>query len=93
MKISSHSSYTDGHESTIEYTIDDARVPAFVPGPTDHSGASVWGIDADDWWEFMCQYMGDGHGQDSSLGWFYSITILESADPELVGLYWENAGN
>ena len=93
MKITAHNSYSDGHESTIDYVIDDADVPAFIPGANDDDGTTTWGIDADEWWEFMAQYTGDGHGRDSSLGWFYSITVVEAADPALVGLYWENCGN
>jgi len=88
MKISSVSSYSDGHESTIEYLINDADVPAWIRRD------DLWGApDGDELWEFLCQYMGDGHGEDSSLGWYYLITILEAADPELVGLSHENAGN
>lgn len=86
MKISSHSAYTDGHESTIEHNVPDMDIPkqeAF--------------LDADAWleavWDVLHRYTGDGHGQNSSLGWFYSIDILDAADPALVGEHWENCGN
>lgn len=86
MKISCTNSYSDGHESTIEYTVPDMDIPQ-RGAYTDHD---AW---LDDVWGVLHRYTGDGHGQDSELGWFYSIDILDAADPELVGLHWENSGN
>ena len=77
MKICVESAYSDGHESTLEYDIPDVDVPAPV----------------DEMWDYLWDWTGDGHGQDSDLGWFYKITILEAANPELAGLSRENCGN
>ncbi|MCT7373279.1 hypothetical protein [Mycolicibacterium llatzerense] len=42
--------------------------------------------DIEELWEQLHDYTGDGHGTDSSLGYFYAITVLESPDrPTLVG--------
>lgn len=77
MKILVENAYGDGHESTLEYDIPDADVPA----------------PADEMWDYLRDWTGDGHGQDPDLGWFYKITILEAVIPGLVGLSRENCGN
>jgi len=87
MKIRVENAYSDGHESTLEYEIDDADVPAYGPAPTDG-----WGHYGEQMWDHLWQFTGDGHGEDADLGWFYKVTILEAADPELVGLSHENSG-
>lgn len=86
MKIKVENSYSDGHESTIEYTVPDMDLPQ----RDSYTDSEVW---IEDVWDHLYRYTGDGHGKDSSLGWFYGIDILEAADPELVGLHWENSGN
>lgn len=73
MKIRVENTYSDGHESTIEY-----KLPS---GDVDY--ALLDGIDGLD--DLLYRYTGDGHGLNSDLGCFYTITILESDRPELVG--------
>jgi hypothetical protein len=77
VKIRVENAYSDGHESTLEYDIPEADVPAPV----------------DEMWDYLWDWTGDGHGQDPDLGWFYKITILEAVKPGLAGLSRENCGN
>jgi hypothetical protein len=49
--------------------------------------------DLDEMWEQLDEFTGDGHGVDSSLGYCYEVTVLESPQrPELVGLSNEWVG-
>ncbi len=93
MKIRVENAYSDGHESTLEYDIPDADVPAFALATEDEKKWPICMEDGHAMWEFLWDWTGDGHGEDPDLGWFYKITILEAADPKLVGLSRENAGN
>jgi hypothetical protein len=55
--------------------------------------SEISGEDIDALWERLWDYTGDGHGEDSSLGWYYKITILDAALMHLIGQSYENAGN
>jgi hypothetical protein len=72
-RIKVENTYEDGHESTFEYDVED----------TDGYG------DIEDWWdEVAFEHTGDGHGtgDNSKLGCFYEVTIIQSPHPEEVGL-------
>ena len=74
MKIRVENTYSDGYESTNEYLIDDATVKVNCEE------------DLEDFLhDLLYSYTGDGHGIDSDLGSYYTVTILESDRPELVG--------
>lgn len=91
MKIKVENAYSDGHESVIEYevpTVDvDAALLGREAGDASHPGGT------DELWDLLWTYTGDGHGEDSDLGWSYEVTIIEADDPALVGLSRENSGN
>ena len=91
MKIRVEYAYSDGHESTLDYDIPDADVPAFVPATDAEKDRGY--EDGQEMWEYLYRYTGDGHGEDSSLGFSYTITILEAADRSIVGLSHELSGN
>jgi hypothetical protein len=93
VKIRVENGYSDGHESTLDYDIPDADVPAFAMATEDEKKWPICMADGHAMWEFLGTYTGDGHGEDPDLGWFYRITILEAANPKLVGLSLENSGN
>lgn len=71
MKIKVENSYSDGHESTVEYEVPDADV----------AGLSDEELDL-----FLFDYTGDGHGAaNPKLGTYHVVTILDSPVPSLVG--------
>ena len=74
MKIKVENFYSDGHESTIEYVIDDAVVDQAIDDE-----------DLDNFDELLHEYTGDGHGADNDLGYYGTVTVTESIWPELVG--------
>lgn len=80
MKIKIENAYSDGHEST---SIQD--VAEFVGDPN--------GDNDDDLEAYLYQFTGDGHGANSDLGFYYEITILESENPELVGVSMDWSGS
>jgi len=94
VKIRVENGYTDGHESTLEYDIPDADVPAYILlGDLPADERKYRHRDGEEMWDYLWEWTGDGHGEDPDLGWSYKITILEAADPKLVGLSHENSGN
>lgn len=75
MKIQVENTYSDGHESVIEYDI-----PEY-----DYENP-----DEDEIAEYVQGYTGDGHGAECpKLGFYYRVEILESKDQELVGKVFE----
>jgi hypothetical protein len=74
MKIKVENAYSDGHESTIEYVIDDAVVDNAIDDE-----------DMDFFDELLYTYTGDGHGIDKDLDCYCTVTVTESIWPELVG--------
>lgn len=74
MKIKVENTYSDGHESTIEYIIDDAIVDDAIDDE-----------DLDFFDELLYTFTGDGHGVDKDLGYYGTVTVIESIWPELVG--------
>lgn len=84
LTIRVENAYSDGHESTQEHAV--TLTTSADTQPTDD------GLEA--MWDLLWDYTGDGHGADDpDLGWCYTITIIESDWPELVGLSYENCGN
>ena len=71
--IKIENTYEDGHESVV--TVND------IDDPVDP-------VDLDEWWEdTVFPHTGDGHGADHpNLGCYYTATVVEAADPALVGL-------
>lgn len=78
-----HNAYSDGHESTIDYTVN----------VTGNIGDDLSDDVLEPLWDLLSEYTGDGHGTDPDLGWCYSITITDATDARLIGLEWENCGN
>jgi len=74
MKIKVENFYSDGHQSIIEYVIDDNIVDQALDDE---------GLDQLD--ELLYTFTGDGHGTGLDLGYFGEVTIIESIWPELVG--------
>lgn len=70
MKIKVENAYSDGHESTLEYDVDDAKVQEYVTHPDFE--------DVDEALEeLLFEFTGDGHGIDSDLGSYYEVTVLD----------------
>jgi hypothetical protein len=66
-------SYSDGHESQQEVTVEE---------PDEVSEA-----DMDMWFQDVAyEFTGDGHGVGTKLGSCYTVTIMEAENPALVGL-------
>lgn len=78
MRIKVENTYSDGHESTAEYAVDSDRVQQINC--------------EEDLEDLLWEFTGDGHGSDPSLGCYYTVTVLESDRPELVGYVAEFDG-
>lgn len=86
MRIRVESAYSDGHESVRE-----EDVPEFTgdPDAEDEFGENALEV-------HLHPYTGDGHGagpDGHKLGFCYEITILDAANPALVGRSVEWAGS
>jgi hypothetical protein len=78
VKIRVENYYTDGHESVCEYEIPDERV----------ANLSVPDLE-----ETLYEWTGDGHGAKfPKLGSCHTVTVLEAADPSLIGKEFNEYG-
>jgi hypothetical protein len=84
MKIKVANYYSDGHHSTMQYTVPDIDLPS----PLDVDN----GEHLDQLWDVLYGYTGDGHAADNAaLGCLYEVEILDATDPRLIGLINEYA--
>lgn len=73
MRIRVENTYSDGHQSTLEYDINGGSV----------AYALLDGIDTI--WDLLWEYTGDGHDTNGDLGYCHEITIIACDWQPLVG--------